>query len=370
MARISKSEVVPQQMNEKFDAVVALIDKCCNERLNEEYAKLARQLTAALCRKRPSPLLNGRINTWACGVVYALGFVNFLFDKSSEPYMNATELCKCFGISKSTGSAKSKEIRDIFNMIQMDPNWCLPSEMNNNPMAWTIMLDGFIVDVRTVPKHIQEMAYQKGLIPYIPNTENGLPKTREEGLISEVTAGNDIGTVKSLLNQGVDVNVKDKNGVTALMCAAEEGNHEIAKLLIKKGADVNAKDKDGETALMWAAEEGNQDIVKLLLDQGADVHVKDKIGDTTLIYAADCGHLEIVKLLLEKGSNVNEKNKDGETALIWAVTEDNPDLVKLLIKNGADVNAKTNDGGTALVWATANGYIQIAALLKKHGAKE
>ena len=173
MARPSKSEQVPQKMREKFEAVVAITDAFCEEHLNDEYAQLARQATAALCRKRPSPLERGHAKTWACGIVYALGFVNFLFDKSQELYISAADLCAAFGVSKSTGYAKSKVVRDTLDMMQMDPNWYLPSRMDENLMAWMIMVDGFIVDVRTMPREIQEIAYQKGLIPYIPGEREG-----------------------------------------------------------------------------------------------------------------------------------------------------------------------------------------------------
>jgi len=49
--------------------------------------------------------------------------------------MSATDLCEEFGVSRSTGSAKSKIVRDALNMVQLDPNWCLPSKMDDNPMA-------------------------------------------------------------------------------------------------------------------------------------------------------------------------------------------------------------------------------------------
>jgi len=55
-------------------------------------------------------------------------------------------------------------------MSQFDVNWTLPSRMERNPKAWLITLNGFIVDVRTQPKEIQEIAYEKGLIPYLPET--------------------------------------------------------------------------------------------------------------------------------------------------------------------------------------------------------
>lgn len=168
MARASKSERVPKEMQARFDEIVALTNAVCQAHLNEEYAQLARQAAAALCRKRPSPLVNGRAGSWACGIVYALGFVNFLFDKSQEPHLSADQLCAAFGVSKGTGSAQSKKVRDILNMFQLDPNWSLPSRLDRNPMAWLITINGLIVDARSLPLEMQQIAYQKGLIPYIP----------------------------------------------------------------------------------------------------------------------------------------------------------------------------------------------------------
>ncbi|MGZ8189845.1 MAG: DUF6398 domain-containing protein [Methylococcaceae bacterium] len=168
MAKTNKSEQVPKNMQVVFDTIVALTDSFSQQHLNDEYAQLARYATAALCQKRPSPLLSGKADTWACGIIYALGFVNFLFDKSEKPFISAADLCTAFGVGKSTGSSKSKLVRDALNMMQLDPNWCLPSKMDNNPMAWMIMVNGLVVDARYVPREIQEMAYEKGLIPYIP----------------------------------------------------------------------------------------------------------------------------------------------------------------------------------------------------------
>jgi hypothetical protein len=173
MTRISKSEKVPKHMQDTFNAIVALTDAFCAAHLDEEYAQLARQATAALCRQRPSPLATGHEQTWACGIIYALGFVNFLFDKSQTPSMSASELCAAFGVSKSTGAARSKAVRDALDMSQMDPRWYRPSKMNDNPLAWMIMVNGLIVDVRHMPRDIQEAAYAKGLIPYIPERRPG-----------------------------------------------------------------------------------------------------------------------------------------------------------------------------------------------------
>lgn len=171
MKESAKLEKVPKQIQCRFDSIMELTDKFCKQHLNEEYRQLARQLTAALCRKRPSPLEQGRSDTWACGIIYALGFVNFLFDKSYEPYMSADALCEGFGVSQSTGYAKSKVVRDTLDMVQFDPRWCLLSLMDENPLAWMIEVNGLVVDARHIPHEIQEMAYQKGLIPYIPGNK-------------------------------------------------------------------------------------------------------------------------------------------------------------------------------------------------------
>ncbi|HKJ70110.1 MAG TPA: DUF6398 domain-containing protein [bacterium] len=163
-----KSYRVPKKMREKYDAIVAQTDTVCRESLNGEYADLARKMTAALSRKRPSPLQRGQVRSWAAGIVYALGQVNFLFDKSEEPYMSASALSDLFDVSQNTASGKAKTIREKLDTGVMDPEWTLPSRVEGNPMAWMIQVDGFIVDARRMPREIQEEAYRQGLIPYLP----------------------------------------------------------------------------------------------------------------------------------------------------------------------------------------------------------
>jgi hypothetical protein len=41
--------------------------------------------------------------------------------------------------------------------------------MGQNPMAWMIQVNGLITDARREPREIQEEAFRKGLIPYIPS---------------------------------------------------------------------------------------------------------------------------------------------------------------------------------------------------------
>ena len=57
----------------------------------------------------------------------------------------------------------------------------------------------------------------------------------------KAAGGDDISQVKDLLDEGLDVNGKNKNGWSALMIAASQGNMEMLKLLIEKGAAVDEK---------------------------------------------------------------------------------------------------------------------------------
>ena len=115
-------------------------------------------------------------------------------------------------------------------------------------------------------------------------------------------AGNCCPHTRALIDAGADVNIKDKDGSTALMWASDNGHTETVKLLIDAGADVNIKNKYGRTALMWASRCNRKETVKLLIDAGADVNAKDEDGWTALIWASRCGHAETVKLLIDAGA--------------------------------------------------------------------
>jgi Domain of unknown function (DUF6398) len=168
MSKRSTSEQVPKDMQARFDDITQLTDTFSQAYLNDEYASLCRQVTATLCRKRPSPLNQGKVATWACGIIHTIGMVNFLFDASQTPHVSSSQIASYFGLSLSTMQTKSKQIRDLLGMYQMDPNWTLPSKIDDNLLVWMIQVNGLIIDARHAPREIQEEAFRKGLIPYIP----------------------------------------------------------------------------------------------------------------------------------------------------------------------------------------------------------
>ncbi len=168
MSKRSTSQQVPKDMQVRFDDITRLTDDFSQAYLTDENASRCRELTATLCRKRPSPLSQGKAATWACGIIHTRGKVNFLFDASEKPYVPASQMASSFGLSSSTMQAKFKQIRDLLEMYQMTPDWTLPSKIDKNPLIWMIQVNGIIIDARHAPREIQEEAFRKGLIPYIP----------------------------------------------------------------------------------------------------------------------------------------------------------------------------------------------------------
>jgi hypothetical protein len=159
---------VPKIVKPRFDEIMVLIDAVCGASLTAEYATVARELAVTLARKRPSPLVRGQARTWACGVTYTIGIVNFLFDPAQPLHVRGADLCALFGVSQSAGTAKSREIMRLFAMVPLDPRWTVPSRLAENPLVWMLLVNGVMVDIRMMPRELQEQAYERGLIPFVP----------------------------------------------------------------------------------------------------------------------------------------------------------------------------------------------------------
>ena len=59
-------------------------------------------------------------------------------------------------------------IEEMLGTRPFDPQWTLPSLVERNPLVWMAEVNGFLVDLREMPREVQEIAFEKGLIPYIP----------------------------------------------------------------------------------------------------------------------------------------------------------------------------------------------------------
>ena len=152
-------------LGETVAAIVAVTDLACERHLDGEYAELCRSLVGRLARKRPSPLVRGDSRIWAAGVVYTVGSINFLFDKSQTPHMRADELAERLGVAKSTMANTSARIRALVGLSWYEPELTRRSMLERNPLAWLVTVDGILVDARTLPGELQDEARRLGLIP-------------------------------------------------------------------------------------------------------------------------------------------------------------------------------------------------------------
>lgn len=124
-------------------------------------------------------------------------------------------------------------------------------------------------------------------------------------------------TVMVLLEAGSDVNAVDSDGVSALMWAsgseasdendhkkgllekATKGHIKVVQLLLKYNSRPDMRDKDGITAIMFAAYHGHTGAVKVLLNAGANADFMNKAGKTALQLARNSGHHDAANAIME-----------------------------------------------------------------------
>ncbi|NOT01123.1 MAG: hypothetical protein HOP29_10890 [Phycisphaerales bacterium] len=163
---------VPQAYATRITALAGLTDAFCDAHLNDEYKELCREMAVAVCQKG-SPVLNGKPEGWAAGIVYALGRVNFLGDPSQTPHMKAKAIAEGFGVSMATMQARTRVIWEELELMAFHPDWSLPSMLDKNPLVWVLKVNGLLMDIRMAPRGAQVAAYEQGLIPYIPADREG-----------------------------------------------------------------------------------------------------------------------------------------------------------------------------------------------------
>jgi hypothetical protein len=165
---ICGSSEVPAEFRRVYLDIVSLTDEFCNEKLNLEYQELCRKMAISMCQAG-SPVLRGKPASWACGIVCSAGWVNFLGDPSQEPHVRAEDIAKWFGVSTATMHSKSRVIREGLGLMPLDPEYTLPSRLDDNPFVWMLECDnGMIIDIRHAPREVQVKAFERGLIPYVP----------------------------------------------------------------------------------------------------------------------------------------------------------------------------------------------------------
>lgn len=141
------------KMIEKKQQLLQLVQGFCKQYLNEDYDQLSCKMVEKLGHKQTVPFMRGKLEIWAAGIIHAIGTVNFLFDKSFEPYVSVQDICGYFGTSQSTTSQKSKMICDMFKMGYFDGEFATQRSVQSNPFNNLVSTNGFIVPVNLLKDH-------------------------------------------------------------------------------------------------------------------------------------------------------------------------------------------------------------------------
>jgi hypothetical protein len=148
--------------------------------------------------------------------------------------------------------------------------------------------------------------------------------------LHQAVAMGDADVVQALVDLGVSVNARDREGNTALHEAARQENVFMAGLLLDLGADIEAVNEYGETPLFTASREETMDILPFLIERGARVDITDRWGNNPLHFLASMGRISEVVLLLEEGADREERNIWGETPRDIADERGDSPLVRIL----------------------------------------
>ncbi|XP_045118026.1 serine/threonine-protein phosphatase 6 regulatory ankyrin repeat subunit A-like isoform X7 [Portunus trituberculatus] len=171
--------------------------------------------------------------------------------------------------------------------------------------------------------------------------------------------------ILALINAGASVSADDKDGLTALHCAASRGHLDCLDCLLNFcGAEVDTLDSNGCTPLFYAVTLGHADCTGLLLHHGAHPDKQDRKGRTPAHCGAAKGQLETLKLLHHKGADLWKRNVKGDLPLHEACQSGRRDLVLWLLSMRPDtVNAPNLDGRCPLHIAAINNNIEMCKIL-------
>lgn len=232
-------------------------------------------------------------------------------------------LCSNYAVTEVPGESRGKWLKNLLeNLAVTESGWFFRGEdlVNNVKNILGCLLLSVIAGALPVTVVADEELFQAA--------ENG----ESESIIR-------------LLEQGVDINSRLRDGSTALHRAVLRNQGEVVDLLVKAGADPAALNRNGISPLFLAVQNGNKNIVSSLIDAGADPNTLSENGETILMTAADTGRPEVVELLLASGALVDARDPDfRQTALMVAVREGHTDVVDMLIRFGAKVDARTRLG--------------------------
>lgn len=156
------------------------------------------------------------------------------------------------------------------------------------------------------------------------------------------------------LLHSADMGDSGESGQEVLFNAIKFGELDKARELIENGVDVNGRDRYLKAPIHYAAAAGDFPILKMFVSQGAKVNAWDANGQTALHLSSltpkyrkelALGYGEkVLSYLVSEGADLNQRDNDGNTALHLSCSKNYPGAVEELLELGADLTAENNNG--------------------------
>lgn len=268
-----------------------------------------------------------------------------------------------------------KDGNGIYNYIAKSGNTVALDKISEMGVKGTDQAFIFAANgMRRQPTDLKVYQYLKDQ-GFNPNTTNNQGETPLHILAGR---GKNRAVFNFLLENGLDVNQKDKHGNTAFMNAASSNDLKLVEFLSKKLKDINTINKKGQSALMLAIANNKVGVVEFLLDHKANTTLSDADGNNLVYYLVDSyskrnesNFKQKMALLQNHGVKLEELKNDGNTWFHLAVEKNSSDLLAYSIKFQQDINAKNNEGNTALhVAAMTSKDDALLKYLIKNGAEK
>jgi len=181
-------------------------------------------------------------------------------------------------------------------------------------------------------------------------------KTNYQEWFHAAKIGN-LGGLNRMIIEGIDINVTDDKGCTALIRASGHSRRAVVSYLIQQKADIEIRSNNGSTALSSSIIGNCRRVAGLLLDEGANANGLGPSDYSYVTIAAAQWNDAMLSILYRNGADIFAKNKSKQnllhTVALAAEYYNNVTNAKstfqFLLDHGMDINRRDDKGNTALM---------------------